>query len=63
MLFKAEVNGPGRSPLFEALTQAPAADGSAGDVQWNVEKWLVLPQGKVVARFRPLVDPADPVRP
>ena len=61
MLSKTEVNGPDRSPLFEALTQAPDADGAAGDVQWNFEKWLVSRQGEVVARFRPLVDPADPV--
>ena len=60
MLAKTEVNGEGRSPLFEALTAAPDAEGAAGDVQWNFEKWLVSPQGEVVARFRPLVDPSDP---
>ena len=60
LLAKTHVNGPDRSPLFEALTAAPDADGVAGDVQWNFEKWLLSPQGEVVARFRPLVDPADP---
>ena len=60
MLAKTEVNGEGRSPLFEALTAAPDAEGAAGDVQWNFEKWLLSPQGEVVARFRPLVDPSDP---
>lgn len=60
LLAKTEVNGPGRDPLFEALTAAPDADGAAGDVQWNFEKWLISPQGEVVARFRPLVDPSDP---
>lgn len=60
LLAKAEVNGPGRSPLFDALTAAADAEGAAGDVQWNFEKWLLSPQGEVVARFRPLVDPADP---
>ena len=60
MLAKTEVNGEGRSPLFEALTATPDAEGAAGDVQWNFEKWLLSPQGEVVARFRPLVDPSDP---
>ncbi|MCW2614070.1 MAG: btuE [Frankiales bacterium] len=60
MLAKTDVNGPDRSALFEALTAAPDADGVAGDVQWNFEKWLLSPQGEVVARFRPLVDPTDP---
>ena len=60
LLAKAEVNGEGRSPLFDALTAFPDAEGAAGDVQWNFEKWLVSPDGEVVARFRPLVDPSDP---
>ena len=60
LLAKSHVNGPDRSPLFEALTAAPDAEGAAGDVQWNFEKWLLSAQGEVVARFRPLVEPADP---
>jgi glutathione peroxidase len=60
MLSKTEVNGEGRTPLFEALTAAPDAEGSAGDVQWNFEKWLLSPEGEVVGRFRPLVEPTDP---
>ena len=60
MLAKTEVNGEGRDPLFHVLADAPDADGSAGDVQWNFEKWLLSPDGDVVGRFRPLVDPADP---
>ena len=60
MLAKTDVNGPERSALFEALTAVPDTDGAAGDVQWNFEKWLLSPDGEVVGRFRPLVDPADP---
>lgn len=60
MLAKTDVNGEQRSPLFTELVQRPDADGAAGDVQWNFEKWLLSPQGEVVARFRPLVEPADP---
>ena len=60
LLAKTDVNGEDRAPLFQELTKAPDADGAAGDVQWNFEKWLLSPQGEVVARFRPLVEPGDP---
>lgn len=60
MLAKVDVNGPGRDPLFDRLTAAPDAEGAAGDVQWNFEKWLLSPSGEVVARFRPRVEPEDP---
>ena len=60
MTAKAEVNGPGRHPLYERLTAAADADGRAGDVEWNFEKFLVAPDGRVVARFRPGTAPDDP---
>ena len=56
---KIEVNGPGRHPIYEILTQAPDAEGENGDIQWNFEKFLVSPEGEVVARFRPGVEPED----
>ena len=31
--------------------------GEAGDVEWNFEKFLVAPDGEVVARFRPTTTP------
>ncbi len=60
LLTKTDVNGESRSPLFAELVQQADAEGAAGDVQWNFEKWLLSPDGEVVGRFRPLVDPADP---
>ncbi len=57
MLAKTDVNGEGRSPLFQQLAEVPDAEGNAGDVQWNFEKWLLSPAGEPVARFRPLVEP------
>jgi glutathione peroxidase len=57
---KIEVNGPGRHPVYEELTAVPDADGEAGDIQWNFEKFLVGPDGAVIARFRPRTDPEDP---
>jgi len=59
---KIEVNGPGRHPLYEELTQTPDAEGEAGDIQWNFEKFLVSADGKVIARFRPGTTPtSEPV--
>ena len=60
MFEKIEVNGPGRHPLYDELTAVPDAAGEAGDIQWNFEKFLVGPDGKVIARFRPLTEPEDP---
>jgi glutathione peroxidase len=56
---KLEVNGEGQHPLFAELTAVPDAEGTAGDVQWNFEKWLVSPTGEVVGRFRPRTEPED----
>src|SRR6187431_1411220 len=59
MFDKIEVNGEDQHPLYAELTQVPDADGAAGDVQWNFEKFLVAPGG-AVTRFRPGVEPEDP---
>jgi glutathione peroxidase len=58
---KIDVNGPERHPLYTELTRKEDAEGKAGDVAWNFEKFLVSPEGEVVARFRPQVLPEDPV--
>ena len=60
MFSKVEVNGEARDPIYEELTRTPDAEGSAGDIHWNFEKFLVAPSGEVVARFRPLTDPEAP---
>jgi glutathione peroxidase len=57
---KVEVNGPGADPIFARLTETPDADGEAGDIKWNFEKFLLSPAGQIVARFRPLTQPDDP---
>ncbi|GAA3986268.1 glutathione peroxidase [Allokutzneria multivorans] len=54
---KIDVNGPGRHPLYAALASFPDASGEAGDIQWNFEKFLLAPDGKIVARFRPSTEP------
>jgi glutathione peroxidase len=60
MFEKIEVNGPGRHPVYGELTTVPDADGEAGDIQWNFEKFLVAPDGSVIGRYRPGTDPEDP---
>jgi len=57
MTEKIEVNGPGRHPLYATLTGTADADGEAGDVQWNFEKFLLTPDGRGAARFRPGTPP------
>jgi glutathione peroxidase len=54
---KLDVNGDGRHALFASLTESADAEGEAGDVQWNFEKFLVSRDGAVAARFRPTVEP------
>jgi glutathione peroxidase len=56
---KIEVNGPGRHPVYAELTSVPDAEGEAGDIQWNFEKFLVAPDGTVLGRFRPMTGPED----
>ena len=56
---KIDVNGEGRHPLYAELTKTADAEGAAGDVQWNFEKFLVGADGEVLARFRPRTEPED----
>jgi glutathione peroxidase len=57
---KIDVNGDNQHPIYTELEQKADADGEAGDVKWNFEKFLVSPEGAVVGRFRPQVTPEDP---
>jgi glutathione peroxidase len=60
MTEKVDVNGDGAHPVFRQLTTTPDAAGTAGDVQWNFEKFLLSPDGEVVGRFRPTTTPDAP---
>jgi len=59
MMNRIRVNGRNRHPLYRELVQTPDAEGKAGDVQWNFEKFLIAPEG-AVTRFRPMVEPDAP---
>lgn len=58
MFAKISVKGKDQHPLYERLTNQPEPIG--GEVQWNFQKYLVGPDGTVVARFSPRVSPDDP---
>jgi glutathione peroxidase len=60
MFEKIDVNGPGRHPVYSELTALADGSGEAGDIQWNFEKFLVSPDGKAIARFRPRTEPDAP---
>ena len=57
LLEKADVNGDGRHPLYREVVETPDAEGAAGDVQWNFEKFLISRDGTVAGRFRPTTAP------
>ena len=57
---KIKVNGKKKHPIYAALREKEDAEGKAGRVKWNFEKFLVAPGGEVVGRFRPATKPDDP---
>ena len=60
LMEKIEVNGDDRHPIYTELEKKEDAEGNAGDITWNFEKFLVSPRGDIVARYRPQVEPEDP---
>jgi glutathione peroxidase len=60
LMAKTDVNGADRHPLYAELTKTADAEGEAGDIQWNFEKFLLAPGGDVVKRFRPRTEPDAP---
>ncbi len=55
---KIEVNGDGACDLYKILTAMPDEEGN-NDIGWNFTKFLVDGEGKVVARFTPMVTPEE----
>lgn len=58
LLEKQEVNGRGRSPLYQFLINSEAGGGE--NIGWNFEKFLVDREGRVRFRFAPSVKPDAP---
>ena len=59
LMEKTRVNGPFKHPLYASLQRVPDAEGKAGRVAWNFEKFLIAPDG-TVTRFRPSTQPDAP---
>jgi len=57
---KIDVNGDDRDPIYQLLTDVADDAGVAGDIQWNFEKFVIAPDGRVVGRFRPKTLPDAP---
>jgi glutathione peroxidase len=53
---KISVKGKDIAPLYTYLTRE---SGHPGSISWNFAKFLVGPDGRVVARFDPATDPLD----
>ena len=59
MYDRVRLNGKKAHPLYAELTKAPDAEGKAGRVTWNFEKFVVTPDG-AVHRFRLRTEPDSP---
>ncbi len=55
---RVHVRGDEAIPLFAALTR-DTPDGIRGEIKWNFTKFLVAPDGRVVARFESGVEPTS----
>jgi len=53
---KVHARGDEQHPLYRTLT-SETPEGIAGEIQWNFTKFLVDPDGHVVARFAPATEP------
>jgi glutathione peroxidase len=60
MMSKVSVKGEDKTPLYKYLTDKTANPKTGGDIQWNFTKFLVGPDGQVIARFEPKVTPDSP---
>jgi glutathione peroxidase len=56
---KIEGNGDGAAPLYRLLKDAEPGEGDTTDITWNFEKFLISPDGEVVARFAPPTTPEE----
>jgi glutathione peroxidase len=59
MFERIKVNGRNAHPLYAELTKTPDAEGKAGKVKWNFEKFVIMPGGQI-HRFRPTTEPDAP---
>ena len=56
---KVEVNGDGACDLYQLLKSEKANPDGKPDIGWNFTKFLIGKDGKVLARFEPMVTPEE----
>lgn len=56
---RVKVNGHNQHPIYAELTKIADANGKAGRVQWNYEKFLLTSDGRAM-RWRPTTEPDSP---
>jgi glutathione peroxidase len=60
MMAKVSVKGSDITPLYQFLTDKSTHPETGGEIGWNFTKFLIGPDGKVIARFDSAVTPDSP---
>lgn len=60
MMAKVSVKGSDSTPLYVFLTDKNANPSTGGEIGWNFTKFLIGPDGRVIARFDSKVEPESP---
>jgi len=60
MMAKVSVKGSDITPLYRFLTDKSGHSQTGGEIGWNFTKFLVGPDGKVIARFDSAIEPDSP---
>jgi len=59
MMEKIDVNGPGAHPLYQWLTADAPGQTAPEPIKWNFAKFLIGPDGAIIKRYAPQVEPKD----
>ena len=60
MMSKVSVKGSDITPLYKFLTDKKTNPKTGGEIEWNFTKFLIGPDGRVIARFNSSVTPDSP---
>jgi glutathione peroxidase len=60
MMAKVSVKGDDTTPLYQFLTDKAANPQTGGEIKWNFTKFLIGPDGHILARFESAVTPDSP---
>lgn len=60
MMAKVSVKGEDTTPLYQFLTDKATNPQTSGEIKWNFTKFLIGPDGHILARFEPAVTPDSP---